>query len=239
MPVGPLTDILATFIGAISGAITGKKIPDYIKTALPLTFGAVSMAMGIIMIQKVHALPPVILAMLTGSVAGELLTIESRIEKLAQRMMAPLRRILPTASPTDEAATITQFVSVLVLFSASGTGIFGALNEGMTHDPSVLISKAILDVFTAAIFAAAIGLLVATAVIPQAIILLSLYYLSALILPLTTPALIADFSCCGGIIMFVTGIRICGIKKFPVANMLPALVLVMPISHLWTVLMAH
>jgi uncharacterized protein len=31
-----------------------------------------------------------------------------------------------------------------------------------------------------------------------------------------------------------TGFRICGIKIFPVANFLPALVLAMPISYLWT-----
>lgn len=33
--------------------------------------------------------------------------------------------------------------------------------------------------------------------------------------------------------MFATGFRICGIKIFPVANMLPALILAMPISSLW------
>lgn len=35
--------------------------------------------------------------------------------------------------------------------------------------------------------------------------------------------------------MLVAGFRIAGIKSFPVANMLPALVLVMPISHLWSI----
>ena len=37
----------------------------------------------------------------------------------------------------------------------------------------------------------------------------------------------------GGCIMFATGFRICGIKSFPVGNMIPALVLAMPVSHLW------
>ena len=50
---------------------------------------------------------------------------------------------------------------------------------------------------------------------------------------LTTPAMVADFSGLGGIIMFVTGLRICGIKSFPVANLLPGLFLVMPMAHLW------
>ena len=52
-------------------------------------------------------------------------------------------------------------------------------------------------------------------------------------MPLTTPAMLADFSACGGIIMLATGLRICGIKIFPIVNMLPALILVMPVSALW------
>lgn len=33
--------------------------------------------------------------------------------------------------------------------------------------------------------------------------------------------------------MLATGLRICGIKIFPIVNMLPALILVMPLSALW------
>jgi uncharacterized membrane protein YqgA involved in biofilm formation len=33
--------------------------------------------------------------------------------------------------------------------------------------------------------------------------------------------------------MLATGLRICGIKAFPIANMLPALFIVMPLSALW------
>ncbi|GAB4064266.1 DUF554 family protein [Ancylobacter sonchi] len=41
----------------------------------------------------------------------------------------------------------------------------------------------------------------------------------------------------GGIIVFVTGFRICGIKSFAVANMLPALVLFMPLSAVGALLL--
>jgi len=120
-----------------------------------------------------------------------------------------------------------------VLFCASGTGIFGAMNEGMTGDYSLLMVKSFLDLFTAAIFATALGYTVATLAIPQFIIQAALFFLAVKILPLTTPMMIADFSACGGLIMVATGFRIAGIKNFAVANMLPALFLAMPISALW------
>jgi uncharacterized membrane protein YqgA involved in biofilm formation len=51
--------------------------------------------------------------------------------------------------------------------------------------------------------------------------------------------MIADFSGAGGMIMLATGLRISGIKAFPIANMLPALLFVMPVSYLWAHYMVH
>lgn len=236
MPTGPIIDVLATLFGGILGAFLGNKIPERVRKALPLTFGAASMAMGIFTVVKMHSLPPVILALILGSIVGELLMIESGIGKLANKMRIPIQKIFPVKNEAEEDKFLEQFVSVLVLFSASGTGIFGALNEGITHNPTILISKGFLDFFTAAIFATALGMIVATTVIPQAIVLFGLFFLAKIVMPYTTPELIADFSACGGIIMFVTGLRICGIKSFPIANLLPALVFVMFISHYWGVI---
>ena len=61
-----------------------------------------------------------------------------------------------------------------------------------------------------------------------------------LIVPLTTPEMRADFAAAGGLIMLATGFRITSMKSFPVANMLPSLLLIMPISYLWaTYIAAH
>ncbi|MFT3919088.1 DUF554 domain-containing protein [Cloacibacterium sp.] len=236
MPTGPLIDVFATLFGGILGAFLGNKIPERVRKALPLTFGAASMAMGIFTIIKMHTLPPVILSLILGSIIGELLMIEKGIGNLANKMRVPIQKMFPVKNAADEDKFLEQFVSVLVLFSASGTGIFGALNEGITYNPTILISKGFLDFFTAAIFATALGMIVATTVIPQAIVLFGLFFLAKIVMPYTTPELIADFSACGGIIMFVTGLRICGIKSFPIANLLPALVLVMFISHYWGII---
>lgn len=233
MAFGPLIDSLATLSGALLGAFLGSKIPERLRTMLPMTFGVLSMSMGIVMISRVSLLPPVILSVLIGSAVGELLKIEKGIERVAIKVNTKIQKLISGNETKNSDTFLRDFVGVLVLFSASGTGIFGAMNEGITHDSSVLISKAFLDFFTAAIFATSLGFIVATTVVPQFIILIGLYYLGQLILPLTTPQLIADFSACGGIIMLATGFRICGIKSFPIANMLPALLIVMTISYYW------
>lgn len=129
---------------------------------------------------------------------------------------------------------IQNYVAIIVLFCASGTGIFGAMREGMTGDPSILIAKSFLDFFTAMIFACSLGIAVSAISAPMLLIQLSLATCAALILPLTTPAMMADFSAVGGLLLVATGLRICGIKMFAVVNMLPALILAMPLSAAWT-----
>jgi uncharacterized membrane protein YqgA involved in biofilm formation len=245
MPIGIIVNAGSVLLGGLIGAFLGDKIPKRLRLALPLTFGAASMGMGVTYIVKLKVLPAVILALILGSTIGELIKLEDIIGKCAQSVREPIERLfsIDKSEPIVEDAAVTsvnqddfmeKFVGILILFCASGTGIFGALNEGMTGDHSVLITKSILDFFTAGIFATSLGYLVGFICIPQIVILLSLFFGSTFILPMTTPDLIADFTACGGMIMLATGFRISGIKAFPVANMLPALILVMPISYLWT-----
>ena len=128
---------------------------------------------------------------------------------------------------------LNDLVTVIVLFCASGTGIYGSLVNGMTGDASILISKSILDFFTAAIFACNLGFVVSAIALPQFVVFSILFYLAGVIVPLTTPAIIGDFTACGGFLMVATGFRIIQVKMFPTADMIPAMVLVMPISWFW------
>ena len=144
------------------------------------------------------------------------------------------RSALFSGGGTGSPESAAQFVTVIVLFCASGTGIYGTLVSGMSGDHSILISKSILDLFTAMIFACSLGIVVSAVSIPQAVIFLALFFLAKLILPLTDEMMINDFKACGGFIMVATGFRIIKVKMFPVADMIPAMILVMPLSHLWS-----
>lgn len=129
---------------------------------------------------------------------------------------------------------ISTLVTVIVLFCASGTGIYGSLDAGMTGDNVILISKSILDLFTAAVFACNLGYVVSLIALPQLVLFLALFYGARGILPLTTPDMIANFKACGGFLMVATGLRMTKIKEFPIADMIPAMILAMPFSWMWT-----
>ena len=161
--------------------------------------------------------------------------IEKWIERAGTTLRSPIERIFPAQSSASVGAEdfMNQFIAVLILFCASGTGIFGALTEGMTGDPTILLTKSILDFFTAAIFASTLGYIITVIFIPQLIVFVILFFAATFIMALINPSMIADFTACGGIIMLATGFRLCGIRAFPTANMLPSLILVMPFSAAW------
>ncbi|QMV45169.1 DUF554 domain-containing protein [Cohnella cholangitidis] len=237
MPVGVIASSLSLLIGGMIGALLGQKIPERLRMALPLTFGLASMAMGLSYIVKLSTLPAVVLSLILGSIIGEFIKFEKGIEHCATLVQKPIEKMFKNSGSQDRMEFMEKFVGILVLFCASGTGIFGALNEGITGDATVLFTKSFLDFFTAVIFAASLGVIVITIAVPQFAIMIVLYFSASMIIPLTTPVMMSDFTSVAGIIMLAAGFRICGIKLFPVANMLPALLIVMPISHIWVSIM--
>lgn len=231
--IGPLINSAAIVLGSVTGAFFGSHINNNIKHNMPMVFGVASMAMGASMMAKVVALAPVILALIVGSLIGELVDLEANIQKVSAKTKGLLARFTPSDGALSPEEFQDRFVALLVLFSMSATGIYGAMVEGMTGDTTMLIVKAILDLFTAMIFATTMGSIVAVLVLPQLLLQALFFFASVMIIPLVTPEMMADFSACGGCIMIAIGLRIAGIKQFPVANMIPALWIVMPICGFW------
>lgn len=220
-------------IGGLLGAFMGAKLPERVRNSLNPLFGLTSMGLGIMVIPGVKYFGAVVLASVIGLAIGEWCYIESGINKAASSTRTLIDKIFPPVEGLSQEEFLDKFVAILVLFCASGTGVFGSMHEGMTGDPSILYIKTILDFFTAGIFAITLGYAVSAIAIPQLAIQLSLFFLATLIVPLTTAEMRADFSAAGGLIMLATGLRIMGIKSFPVANMLPGLIFAMPFSYLW------
>ena len=130
---------------------------------------------------------------------------------------------------------LAQVSAVVILFCCGGTGWYGALNEGLTGDGSILITKSILDFVTACIFGSILGKIVPMLCIPQAIIYGALFLVSGAVQSFITPDIIADFSATGGIITLCAGLSLAGIKKdLKVLNLLPSLILIFLISSAWT-----
>lgn len=69
--------------------------------------------------------------------------------------------------------------------------------------------------------------------IPQFIVFMLIFLLANIISPFIQPDMILDLQAAGGILMLATGFRMIKVKMFPTADMIPAMLFVMPISWAW------
>ncbi len=240
MPIGVIINTVAIFLGGIAGALLGNKLPEKYKEQLNLIFGLCSMGMGISSIVLMKYMPTVVFALIIGTIVGLIFNLGDKVYELCSKLQKVMIRIIPKKETNmSETEFLATLITVIVLFCSSGMGIYGSLSEGMTGDSSLLITKSILDFFTAAIFACNLGYIVSLIAVPQFVIFTTLFLSASFIVPLTTPDMIADFKACGGFLMVAAGFRILKLKMFPVVDMIPAMILVMPFSWFWVNIILH
>ena len=229
MPIGLIINCLVVLIGGIIGKVIGDYLDDKLKEKITVILGICSMSVGIVNAVKVYALTPVIFAILAGYVIGEFCGLEKKISKAFSFILKKL--------PIKNNIDMDTYVMVVVLFCASGFGIFGVLTEGMSGNSTILLSKSAIDFFTAVIFGTTLGLSVSIISVPQFIIFMLLFMISKFIAPVITKYELMDFVACGGILTIAAGLRVAQIKKIAIGNMIPALILVIPLSYLWHLIM--
>ncbi len=231
--LGPVVNSVCIVLGSVAGSVAAASITPSFRAKIMHVFSCITLGIGVAMTAKVHALPPVILSVLVGTFCGELCHVEGGVMAGAFKIAGLFPRRKGEAG-LPEKAFRDQFAVATVLFCVSGLGILGAMHEGMTGDPSLLFIKALLDLLTAMLFSSCIGAVVGVLAVPQFLIQAAILLAAVAITPLTTPAMLADFSACGGIIMLGAGLRQSSLLEVPILSMLPGMLLVMPISALWT-----
>lgn len=232
IPTGIIIDCCCVLLGTNIGSSIKNYVPKRIKQPMNMIFGIAAIAIGITSMIKLQTLPAVILALILGGLIGEILNLDSKVRKFFQIILDKLH--FQIVGNRDE--YMNFYLIVAVTFCASGTNIFGAINEGVSGDFTILLSKGVMDIFAATIFATTLGRAMNLIVIPQFLILCTCFYCASLIIPLTTEAMLNDFVAVGGLLTFVLGLSIAQIKHISAVNLLPALLLIWPSSWLFSFL---
>ena len=248
MPIGVIVNILCVIFGGITGSLLGHKLSDSFKDGLNTVFGVCAMAIGISSIVLMVNMPAVIFSVIVGTAMGLAIHLGEWINKAGALMQRVIESVMHFSRKDGDVEKVyaggtdpdkknlegkNLLLTTIVLFCCSGTGIYGTMVSGMTGDHSILLAKSILDFPTALIFACTLGMVVSVIAIPQLVIFLALFFMAKTIYPLCTPEMVNDFKACGGILLVATGFRIIKVKDFPIADMIPSMLLVMPISYLW------
>lgn len=173
MPIGVFVNVVSVVLGGLFGALAGHKLPASLKTELNVVFGVCSMGIGISSIVLMKNMPAVIFAVVVGTAVGLACRLGLAIRRGAEWMQKPIARLFHSGQGSVSGEEFSSsLVTLVVLFCASGTGIYGTLTSGMTGDHTILIAKSVLDLFTAAVFACNLGVVVSAVAVPQLIVFL-------------------------------------------------------------------
>lgn len=169
-----------------------------------------------------------IFSLVIGCILGQLLDIESQMEKLGVRLKAAVRI-------KNDNRFVEGFVNTSLIICVGAMAIVGAMEDGLSGDSSTLIAKAVLDFALVVILASTYGVGAMFSAIPIFVYQGAITVIAALFGAVISDQLIAELSFVGSALIFCVGVNLVREKTFRVANMLPAL-LIPIVVELWRVL---
>src|SRR6266568_6939079 len=150
--IGTLINFTTVIIGGILGLFVGGRLPERIKVIVISAIGLMTIVLGVsAAIQTENALIP-LLALVLGAIIGELIDIDKGINRLGEWLKQRFDK------KDSEQNFTTAFVIASLQFCVGPLTILGAINDGLTGNYSLLVIKAVLDGFSAIIFASTFGI---------------------------------------------------------------------------------
>lgn len=119
------------------------------------------------------------------------------------------------------------FVSATLLFGVGAMAIVGSLESGLHGNETILYTKSTLDFVTSIVFASTFGWGVFFSAVPILIYQGALTLFSVLISSWLSEVVIQDLSTVGSVLIMALGLNMVGATRFKVANLLPALLVVL------------
>ncbi|MEW8972705.1 MAG: DUF554 domain-containing protein [Tissierellaceae bacterium] len=212
--LGTVVNSLSIIFGSILGMILKKGIKEDYKNTIMDGIGLSVIIIGITGGIKSENIVLVIGSIVLGSLLGEIIDIEGKLENLANRLEKIMGR--------GDANFSKGFVTASLVYCIGAMAVVGALESGLLGDHQTLFAKSLIDGIAAIIFASTLGIGVLFSTISVFIYQGSIVILAGLLKDILTPEVILEMSSIGGILIIAIGINILGIKKIRVGNMLPA-----------------
>ena len=225
--------MLATVINAVLilagsalGVLFKNRIPARFNAILTHALGLCVLGIGIVSAIGTENALCVIVCMVLGTILGEALRIEDRLDGAGEL----LRKRLTGGG--DSSRFTEGFVTASVLFCVGSMAIMGSMEAGIKGKYDILISKGVIDGVTAITLASAMGVGVAFSSLPLILYQGGLTLLFAQVGPFLDSAAVTEMSAVGGTIIMGIAVNMLGLgkSKIRVGNMLPAIFL--PLAYL-------
>lgn len=224
--IGTIVNTAAIIIGAAFGLLFRKGIPERIRSTIMQGIGLAVLLVGLSMAIKTNNILAVILSLVIGGLAGELLNIEGGLARIGQWLESKI------GGTTGEVGR--AFVTTSLIYCVGAMAIMGSIEDGLNNNPQILFAKSALDGISAVVFASTMGIGVAFSAIPVLLYQGSITLTASLAKDFLNPAAVAEMTAVGGLLIVGIAMNILGIKEIKVGNLLPAIFFAIPITNLLT-----
>lgn len=216
--LGTIANVGAIVVGGALGSLVIPQVPERVRKTTMQALGLAVVLIGLQMAWETQNLLVVVVSLALGTVAGELLRIEDRLQEWAKKLERwPI---------TQRGGFARGLVHASLIYCTGAMAITGALKDGLTGDASVLYAKSLLDGITAIMFGSVMGIGVMFSSIPVGLYQGAMTLGASAISGVLTEAMVREISATGGLMVAAIGLNLVGMVEIRVANMLPALVVV-------------
>ena len=214
--VGTILNVITVLIGGALGAALGQRLPDKMRQTVLHGLGLVTIAVGLRMALDTANILIVMGSVLLGGMLGEWWRIEDRLQAAGDRLQDRMG--------VGESGTLAQgFVTASLIFCVGPMTILGSIRDGLTGDYSLLAIKSLLDGFAALALASSLGIGVLFSAVTVLVFQGGLSLLARMAQVGMTPAMIAEMTATGGVIIMGIGLILLDIKRVRLASYLPGI----------------
>jgi len=216
--IGTIVNAAAIMAGGVVGLLLKKGIKDRYKTTIMQAISLSVILIGVRSALNATDLLGVIVCMVVGSLLGEAMRIEDRIEALGAYAEKHFSR-------SAEGSFSKGLVTASLVFCVGSMAIVGALESGLAGNHETLFAKSLLDGITSVVFASTFGSGVVFSAAPVLFYQGAITLGASLLKPFLTSGVIAQMSGVGGLLIAAIGINMLRLTHIKVGNMLPAIFL--------------
>lgn len=229
---GTFINVVTVLVGGTLGLLLGARLPERMRETIMHGLGLLTLIIGIQLSFETDNILIVLASLLLGGIAGELLRIEDRINRLGRWLEHKTAGSGSRPASDQPQATVRSgtsrfshaFLTASLLFCVGPMTILGSIQDGLTGDYTLLAVKAALDGFAALAFASTMGpgvlFSALTVLVYQGALTLGAGWASAVL----TDPMISEMTATGGVLMLALGLGLLEIKRIRAGNLLPALV---------------
>lgn len=223
-----MINVAAVILGSGAGIVIKGGMKEKTQQVLMQACGLATLFIGIsgaleqmlvIDAEGVHMQGTLMLicSLVIGGFTGQCLDIESRMDMLGEKIKGVVRA-------RNDSRFVDGFVTSALVICVGAMAVVGSIQDGLTGDYGMLLSKAVLDCIITLVFASTMGAGVLFSAVPLGIYQGMITLLAVFIAPYMTDSMISSLSLVGSVLIFGVGINLLWEKKLRVGNLLPALV---------------